>query len=245
MKKYSLPLALVGVIGLQACNEQIGAEPIKTAVGAPAPAAESSEQILSYGIAYSLGGRFKQDNIPLDIDTFTQGLTDALAGKEPAVNQETFNTEMQAYQGKIVAKQQVVQEAIANANVAAAATFLSENAKLEGVVVTDSGLQYQIVEAGDGELPRAKDTVEVHYRGTLLDGTEFDSSYTRGQTVSFEVGQVIAGWTEALQLMPVGSKWKLFIPGDLAYGTGGAGDLIGPNATLIFDVELIAIAGSG
>jgi len=109
------------------------------------------------------------------------------------------------------------------------------------VVVTETGLQYEILETGEGALPGAEDTVEVHYRGTLIDGTEFDSSYSRGQTVTFGVGQVIAGWTEALQLMPAGSKWKLYIPSELAYGAGGAGQLIGPNAALVFEVELVSI----
>ena len=109
------------------------------------------------------------------------------------------------------------------------------------MTVTESGLQYEILEEGDGPKPGPEDTVEVHYRGTLVDGTEFDSSYGRGQTVTFGVGQVIAGWTEALQLMPVGSKWKLAIPPELGYGAGGAGQMIGPNAALVFEVELIAI----
>jgi FKBP-type peptidyl-prolyl cis-trans isomerase len=109
------------------------------------------------------------------------------------------------------------------------------------VTVTESGLQYEIIEAGDGPVPGADDTVEVHYRGTLVDGTEFDSSYSRGQTVQFGVGQVISGWTEALQLMPAGSKWKLVIPPELGYGSGGAGQMIGPNAALIFEVELVSI----
>jgi FKBP-type peptidyl-prolyl cis-trans isomerase len=109
------------------------------------------------------------------------------------------------------------------------------------VVVTDSGLQYQIIEAGEGDVPGADDTVEVHYLSTLVDGTEVDSSYARGETVSFVVGQVIPGWTEALQLMPVGSKWKLAIPPELGFGAGGAGQMIGPNSALIFEVELVAI----
>ena len=131
---------------------------------------------------------------------------------------------------------------VAEKNQKEGAEFLRNNSEKEGINVTSSGLQYEVIEAGDGDLPTAEDTVEVHYRGTLLDGTEFDSSYARNQTVNFGVTQVIAGWTEALQLMSTGAKWKLFIPSDLAYGTGGAGGVIGPNATLIFEVELISIA---
>jgi FKBP-type peptidyl-prolyl cis-trans isomerase len=148
---------------------------------------------------------------------------------------------MQSYQEKMVAEQQLAQAALGEANQAAATAFLEENKAREGVTVTESGLQYEVLEAGDGPRPGAEDTVEVHYRGTLVDGTEFDSSYSRGETVTFGVGQVIPGWTEALQLMPVGSRWKLAIPPELGYGAGGAGQMIGPNAALIFEVELIGI----
>ena len=130
---------------------------------------------------------------------------------------------------------------IAETNEREGANFLKSNSERDGVIVTSTGLQYEVIESGEGKSPSAEDTVEVHYRGTLLDGTEFDSSYARNQTVNFGVTQVIAGWTEALQLMSTGSKWKLFIPSELAYGTGGAGGVIGPNATLIFEVELISI----
>lgn len=140
-----------------------------------------------------------------------------------------------------MAEQQAAIAAAGEANLAASEAFLAENATREGVVVTESGLQYEVIEAGEGASPNAEDTVEVHYRGTLVDGTEFDSSYKRGETVSFGVSQVIAGWTEALQLMSPGAKWKLFIPADLAYGPGGAGNLIGPNAALVFEVELVSV----
>ncbi len=119
--------------------------------------------------------------------------------------------------------------------------FLTENAKKEGVVVTASGLQYKVLEAGEGDSPMPSDVVTVHYRGTLVDGTQFDSSYDRGQPATFPVGGVIAGWTEALQLMKPGAKWQLVIPADLAYGERGAGQVIGPNSTLLFDVELISV----
>ena len=132
--------------------------------------------------------------------------------------------------------------ASAEVNAQQGAAFLAENATKEGVTVLESGLQYSVITMGDGPKPGPSDTVEVHYRGTLIDGTEFDSSYSRNSTVSFGVTQVIPGWTEALQLMPVGSKWNLYIPSELAYGPGGAGGAIGPNATLIFEVELISIA---
>lgn len=243
MKKYALPLALLSAITLQACNQQSSA-PEATAPAAAASATvtlETTQQRLSYGIAYGLGQRMAADSVPMDIDAFTAGLRDALEGGEPRMTEEEITTEMQAYQEKMAAEQQVVQAEMATANAAAAAAYLAENATVDGVVVTESGLQYQIIEAGEGAMPSADDTVEVHYRGTLVDGTEFDSSYSRGQTVSFGVGQVIPGWTEALQLMPVGSKWKLGIPPELGYGAGGAGQMIGPNSALIFEVELISI----
>ena len=242
MKKYALPLAMAGTLVLQACNEST--TPPAAVEEAPAAAAlETSQQRLSYGIAFGMGQRMQAESMPLDIDAFTLGLRDAIEGTEPRLTQEEIAAEMQAYQQKAQAEQQAAQAVTGEANRAKGAIFLTENATQEGVVVTESGLQYQVLEAGEGAKPGAEDTVEVHYRGTLIDGTEFDSSYTRGQTVSFGVGQVIPGWTEALQLMPVGSKYKLVIPSDLAYGAGGAGAMIGPNAVLIFEVELVSIAG--
>jgi len=248
MKKYVLPLALVGVVALQACNQKAAEPAATTAPAAPVEEAsatvalDTSEQRLSYGIAFSLGQRMKTDEVPMDVDAFSAGLRDAIEGAEPRLTQEEIGAEMQAYQEKAAAEQEAAQAALAEANAAAAATFLAANAEKDGVIVTDSGLQYEIIEEGDGPIPGPDDTVEVHYRGTLADGTEFDSSYARGETVSFGVGQVIPGWTEALQLMPVGSKWKLTIPPELGYGPGGAGQVIGPNAALVFDVELISIA---
>jgi FKBP-type peptidyl-prolyl cis-trans isomerase len=250
MKKYALPLAVVGIFGLQACNQQSATTPASesaspatetTASPGGEIALETTEQRLSYGIAFGLGSRMLNDQVPMDVDSFTAGLRDALEQKEPRLSQEEIQAEMQAYQQKMMAEQQAQQELLGSANEAAATEFLAQNATREGVVVTDSGLQYEVIETGEGPLPALDDQVEVHYRGTLLDGTEFDSSYSRGQTVTFGVGQVIAGWTEALQLMPVGSKWKLYIPSDLAYGPGGAGQMIGPNAALIFDVELVGV----
>ncbi|MEM6580469.1 MAG: FKBP-type peptidyl-prolyl cis-trans isomerase [Pseudomonadota bacterium] len=243
MKTYALPLALASAVALQACNQQSAPAPAATTETAE-PAAvqlETREQRLSYGIAYTLGQRMAADSVPMDVDAFTEGLRDSLTGAEPKLSQEQIQSEMQAYQEEAMAEQQAAQAAVAVTNQEAATAYLAENATREGVTVTDTGLQYEVVEAGDGPLPGPDDTVEVHYRGTLLDGTEFDSSYNRGETVTFGVSQVIPGWTEALQLMPVGSTYKLTIPPELGYGAGGAGGVIGPNAALLFDVELIAI----
>ncbi len=236
MNKIAVPFALIAMIGLQACNQQT-----------PAPAEEAEvvletqEQKVSYGMALGLGQRLASEDLPIDVDAFAAGIRDAITGAEPRMTQEEITAELTAFQEKAIAKQQAEQEAAGAANQSAGEAYLAENATREGVVVTDSGLQYEIVEAGDGPVPSADDRVEVHYRGTLIDGTEFDSSYGRGETVTFGVGQVIPGWTEALQMMPMGSKWKLFIPSDLAYGAGGAGQMIGPNSTLVFDVELVSI----
>tara|TARA_E500000305_G_scaffold89907_1_gene77035 strand:+ start:406 stop:1173 length:768 start_codon:yes stop_codon:yes gene_type:complete len=238
MKKYALPLALVATVTLQACNQQSAPEAVDSAATVTL---EDSNERLSYGIAFGLGQRMAADGVPMDVDAFSAGLRDAMEGAEPRMTQEEIQTEMQAYQDRAAAEQQAAIAAAGEANLAASEAFLAENATREGVVVTESGLQYEVIEAGEGASPNVEDTVEVHYRGTLVDGTEFDSSYKRGETVSFGVGQVIAGWTEALQLMSPGAKWKLFIPADLAYGPGGAGNLIGPNAALVFEVELVSV----
>ncbi len=243
MKKYALPLALVGLVSLQACNQQ-SAGTDATAAAEPAAAEvalESTQQRLSYGIAFGLGQRMAQDGMPMDIEAFIAGFRDGATGQTGRMSQEEIASEMQAYQEKMVSEQQAAQAELAEANLAAATTYLEENKAREGVVVTESGLQYEVLEAGEGATPGPEDTVEVHYTGTLIDGTEFDSSHKRGQTVTFGVGQVIAGWTEALQLMPVGSKYKLHIPPELGYGAGGAGQMIGPNSALVFEVELISI----
>lgn len=239
MKKYALPLALVTAVSLSACNQQTETPEAEEAEATVT--LETSEQRLSYGIAYGLGARMAADAVPLDVDAFTVGLRDAMEGGEPRMTQEEIQAEMQAYQEKAQAEQQAAQAAAGEANMKASTAFLTENATREEVVTTDSGLQYEVLEAGEGPTPGPNDTVEVHYRGTLVDGTEFDSSYSRGESVKFGVGQVISGWTEALQLMPVGSKYKLYIPSDLAYGAGGAGQVIGPNSALIFEVELLGI----
>ncbi len=236
--KYILALPLA-VWTLAACEQQPAA--IEPEAEVSAVVLDTTEERLSYGIAYGLGQRLKSDGVPLDVPAFSAGLADAFAGSEARLSQEEIGQELQAFQEQQSNQRQQQANAMADTNQVAGAEFLTENASRDGVVVLESGLQYKVLTAGDGQIPGAGDTVEVHYRGTLIDGTEFDSSYARGTTVSFAVTQVIPGWTEALQLMPVGSKWQLVIPSELAYGAGGAGASIGPNATLLFDVELVAI----
>ncbi len=234
--KRLFTLALVPVV-IAACAKA----PQDDAGGAAAELQlESDAQIYSYGVGFQIGSQMAAS--PLDIDAvgLMAGMRDALDKLEPRVEHERLQEVAQRVQAEMMEKQQAEQGRIAAANAEAAASFLAENTKKEGVVTLGSGLQYRVMEKGEGKKPAGTDTVEVNYRGTLVDGTEFDSSYKRGESVTFPVGNVIPGWQEALQLMPVGSKWQLFIPPDLAYGSGGQGP-IPPNAALIFEVELMNI----
>ncbi len=226
-------MAPVLVGAMSACQEQ-AKEPEPMTLDTP-------EKRLSYGIALRMGERMAADGMTMDVDAYAMGMRDAFDGAEPRLSEEEITAEMMAFQEKMQAERDGEQATVAAGNSEAGAAFLAENAQRDGVTVTESGLQYEVVVAGSGASPGVDDQVEVHYRGTLIDGTVFDSSYDRGQTVTFGVTQVIAGWTEALQLMQEGATYKLYIPSDLAYGAGGAGQIIGPNATLIFDVELVAI----
>lgn len=227
-------VALCAFVALAACQPQSPPESADVALQTP-------EQRLSYGVALGLGRNMANDGMSIDVDAFSAGLRDALSGAPQKLSDEDIQAEMMAFQQRIDAEREANSQALAQVNASASAAFLTENGVREGVLTTASGLQYEVLEAGDGASPGADDRVQVHYRGTLIDGTEFDSSYARGEPVVFGVGQVISGWTEALQLMRVGARYKLFIPSDLAYGAGGAGDLIGPNAALVFEVELLDI----
>ena len=194
---------------------------------------------LAYALGVNIGSNLKQQVTDLNIDNidlFTKAVSDIFKNAEnmPIKNNEEATNFLQQYFTK-------EQEKTAAESKAVGEKFLAENAKRAGVTVTASGLQYEIIIAGNGEKPAATDKVKVHYRGTLIDGTEFDSSYARNEPVSFALNQVIPGWTEALQLMPIGSKWKIYLPYNLAYGERGAGGTIGPYSTLIFDVELLDI----
>jgi FKBP-type peptidyl-prolyl cis-trans isomerase len=203
---------------------------------------DSEEQKVSYGMGLNLGARI-QEEFDLDVDAFAAGMRHAVDGTEPLMTEEEIGTAVQAFQTRQVAQREADFKAQSETNQAEAEKFLTENKAKEGVVTTDSGLQYRVLTEGDGARPGPDDVVRVHYRGTLVDGTEFDSSYKRGEPVTFPVGGVIPGWTEALQLMAVGSKYELVIPPELAYGPGGTGGVIGPNAVLRFDVELLGIEG--
>ncbi|CAM3485885.1 FKBP-type peptidyl-prolyl cis-trans isomerase [Halomonas lysinitropha] len=204
---------------------------------------ETDDEKLSYSLGVTLGQSIQQDVEELNIDAFTQAIRDVFEGDdELAMSDEEMAEALTAFQQQAMAAREAETEQQAAANRAEGEAYLAENAEQDAVTVTDSGLQYRELESGDGATPGADDTVEVHYEGTLIDGTVFDSSYERGEPVSFQVGQVIEGWQEALQLMSVGDTWEVVIPSDLAYGAQGQGP-IGPHETLIFKVELLDVAG--
>lgn len=199
----------------------------------------TNEAKASYGVGAQMGEQLKGMFENASLSAAIAGMEDAFNGLKLRVSGDDINAAYTVIQQKIE-EQKAAQAASAGAEGQA---FLEENAKRAEITVTDTGLQYEVIEAGEGEIPSAASTVRTHYRGTLIDGTEFDSSYSRNAPAEFAVGGVIAGWTEALQLMPVGSKWKLYIPFDLAYGERGAGGAIGPYQALIFEIELLAIVG--
>ena len=205
------------------------------------PALTSLEQKLSYIVGTNLAGQFKRDELTFDVNAFTIAVNDVMAGTESRLSQEQIQEAVAAVQKQAQQKQQLAQQADSAKNKAEGLAYLEANAKKDGVVVTESGLQYKEVVSGEGEIPTSDKTVVVHYKGTLTDGTVFDSSYDRGEPAEFPVTGVIKGWVEALQLMNVGDKFELVIPSDLAYGPTGSGQAIGPDATLLFDVELIEI----
>ena len=197
---------------------------------------------LSYALGLSMGNNFKSSGIPtLSPKDFADGVAAVYDGAAPKMSYDEAKQVIQVFFTQLQEKQNQAMAEMAKVNAEAGKKFLEENAKREEVKVTASGLQYEVLTEGNGDIPTASDTVKVHYTGTLIDGTVFDSSVQRGEPAVFGVTQVIPGWVEALQMMNAGSKWRLYIPSDLAYGQNGAGNVIGPNATLIFEVELLEI----
>lgn len=193
-----------------------------------------------YSIGYQLGAGFRENKIKVNTEALAAGMKAAFEGVEPAIDKEQMHSVLSGLQRQVEDERMVQLKQTADGNLLAGEKFLAENSGKEGVTTLPSGLQYKIVRAGDGPKPTSTAKVTVNYRGTLPDGTEFDSSYQRGQAATFPVNLVISGWTEALQLMPVGSKWLLYVPGALAYGERGAPPKIGPNQLLLFEVELLA-----
>ena len=196
---------------------------------------------LSYALGLNIGMGLKNEPIELDPEIMARGLKDAMTGSKPLLTEEEIKTVLTQAQNEVHERQKAEMQAEGEANKKEGETFLAANKAKEGVVTLPSGLQYKVLTPGTGPKPTAEDTVVCNYRGTLINGTEFDSSYKRGEPVTFPVNRVIKGWQEALQLMPVGSKWQLFVPSDLAYGDHGVSAEIGPNKTLVFEVELLSI----
>lgn len=227
--KTILPLALAALV------VQIHAED-KTVL-------KDQNEKAGYSIGMTIGSSLKRDGVDVSVDALVAGIKDGITGAAPqlapAEQQEALATLQKEMTGKIVAERKAAGEKAKKEG----EVFLAANKTKEGVKTLPSGLQYEVIQEGKGKQPKPTDKVTVNYRGTLIDGTEFDSSYKRGEPATFTVDQVIKGWSEALPLMKTGSKWKLFVPADLAYGERGAGPKIPPNATLVFEVELLGVKG--
>ncbi|MBX7158605.1 MAG: FKBP-type peptidyl-prolyl cis-trans isomerase [Verrucomicrobiae bacterium] len=204
---------------------------------------ETADEQASYSIGVDIGRNLKRSTEGLTLSELQAGLQDGFQSETNLMTDEAMQKVIMNYRTELIARRQAKQKIQATNNLAKAEAFLKENAKKEGIVTLPSGLQYQVLKEGTGPKPASTNVVTTEYVGTLIDGTEFDSSIKRGEPATFPVSGVIRGWTEALQLMKVGSKWKLFIPPNLAYGESGAGDKIEPNSALIFEVELLDIKG--
>jgi FKBP-type peptidyl-prolyl cis-trans isomerase FklB len=219
---------LIGLISFALSLSAFGKEPTGL---------KTDKQKFSYTVGFQIGQNLKRQNLDLDTKAFSQGAQDALSNTTPRMKTEEMQAAIQLQQKKETEKQ----EALMKKNLEAGQAFLEANKKKEGVVTLPSGVQYKIIAEGKGKQPTAADTVIAHYRGTLINGTEFDSSYKRKEPATFPVTGVIKGWQEVLPLMKEGSKWQVYIPAELAYGPRGAGGVIGPNEVLVFDIELLSV----
>jgi FKBP-type peptidyl-prolyl cis-trans isomerase FklB len=228
--KKRLALTMCGVIALSGA-----------AFAADATELKGDKEKISYSIGMDIGENLRRGSVEVDTDMLAKGLKDAYGGGKTLLTEEQARKAIADFQNTLTAKKAETMRILSEKNKAEGEKFLAENAKKAGVKSLPSGLRYKEITPGKGKSPKAADTVTVHYKGTLIDGTEFDSSYKRGEPATFPVSGVISGWTEALQLMKEGAKWQLFIPPNLAYGERGAGRDIGPNATLVFEVELISV----
>ncbi len=208
-------------------------------VTASASALKTEKQRFSYTVGVQMAMGMKSQGVDVDVDALTAAIRDVFANHEPALSSDEMRQVLMSYQQR----EAEARSAKAEDNRRRGSDFLASNRKKDGVKVLDSGLQYRVLKAGKGPRPSASDTVVVNYRGTLTTGEEFDSSYSRGEPATFPVGGVIQGWQQILPMMPVGSKWQIVVPSDLAYGAAGAGGRIGPNETLVFDIELLEIKG--
>jgi len=202
---------------------------------------KTDKQKTGYSIGVKMGNNLKPFTSDMDIEAFISGIRDQYKGNKLKMSEQEIQTTMQKLQQTMASRKVAEQHQLAEKNTQQGKAFLAANKKKPGVKTTKSGLQYKVIKSGSGATPKESDTVTTHYRGTLIDGTEFDSSYSRGKPASFPVNGVIQGWQEALQLMKVGDKWQLYIPAELAYGANGPSPKIGPNATLVFEIELLKI----
>jgi FKBP-type peptidyl-prolyl cis-trans isomerase FklB len=245
MKKIPLILTLVVLVSCALLFAQQQTAPAQTAPTQTAPAqkgpAMSEKEKTSYSIGLNIGMNLFEQDVQVDVASLTKGIQDGLANSKPALTEDEIRTVLTNLQKEVQTKQEGKRKAVADKNSKEAEAFLTANKAKTGVVTLPSGLQYKIITEGKGPKPAATDTVVTHYKGTFIDGKQFDSSYERGEPATFTVNGVIAGWTEALQLMPVGSKWQLFVPSKLAYGEKGFQNVIPPNAALVFDIELVSI----
>jgi FKBP-type peptidyl-prolyl cis-trans isomerase FklB len=213
---------------------------VGTVTAADSPDLTDAKKKASYAIGLDIANNFKQQEVGVDGAALAAGISDGMTGKAKLTDAEA-KAALDAFRQEVMAQMALKQQAAGSKNLKAGEDFLAANAKKEGVKTTVSGLQYKVLKSGTGKTPKATDSVTTHYHGTLIDGSVFDSSVQRGEPVSFPVNGVIPGWTEALQLMKEGDKWQLFIPAKLAYGERGPSPKIGPNSTLVFDVELIKV----
>ncbi|NLV31238.1 MAG: FKBP-type peptidyl-prolyl cis-trans isomerase [Acidobacteria bacterium] len=206
------------------------------------PVLESEVDKVNYGIGVGVARNFGNQGLEVDLELVIRGMRDAHAGAPLLLTEEELARTMNAFQKELRRRQAEAFQAASEKNLKEGEAFLAANAKREGITVLPSGLQYRVLETGAGKIPTAADSAECHYRGTFIDGTEFDNSYKMGKSVTFKIqGGVIPGWSEVLKLMPEGSKWEVFLPARLAYGERGAGSQIGPNMALVFEIELLAV----
>ncbi len=231
MKKLFLFLLISGLILIPACKKsQVKKGTLETQKGKA-----------SYAIGFDLGKNLKKYSEDIELEKMLQGIRDGISGQNSILTEEETKKTLTEFQQTLIKKEMERRKELAVKNKVEEEKFLAENAKKEGVVTTASGLQYKVIREGKGPKPTLEDTVKVHYKGTFINGKEFDSSYKRGEPITFQLKNMIPGWIEALQMMNAGSKWQIFIPSALAYGEQGAGDIIEPNSLLIFEVELLEV----
>lgn len=232
MKKFLLIFLLFALLAISAC---------KKTKATKSEALETQKDKASYAIGFDLGKNLKKYSEDIELEKMIKGIRDGISGQNSILNEEETKKTLTEFQQALIKKEIERRKEVAIKNKVEEEKFLAENSKKEGVVTTASGLQYKVLSEGKGQKPTLEDSVKVHYKGTFINGKEFDSSYKRGEPVTFQLKNMIPGWIEALQLMKEGSKWQIFIPSSLAYGEQGAGDIIEPNSLLIFEVELLEV----